>query len=1625
MRCTLAALAVILLIGPLGSIPPCAGAEEPEFDTGLASDFELIPLRGGSESESAEPTIRIAEETDRGIVLDFELPALRQVAVEAEGGTYQVLTIDDGGFAGAEGAPMVPTYSRLLQIPDRAGVTVTVTHFETTELSDYRLLPMQPGKPGALVRDAGAYAQAGYPQIERVQIGEPAIARNLRVVPITFHPVRHDPLGEKVEVAHRIQVRIDFTGEDLRNVKTFHHATIPPSFDQIYRHTVVNYRGPSRGQTVSLGSYVIICPNNSSVISALSPLVSWRQRKGYEVYLATTSETGSTVASIQSWLRNAYETWPNPPEYVCIVGDANGTVAIPCSHWNGGEGDFPYAMLDGDDALADAHVGRISVTSSTELTYYVNKIVGYESTPYMDDTAWYTRGCVVGDPSHSGYTTIQIGEWLMHQLLDNGYTEVDTVFSVPFVMGINNALNRGDTVFCYRGYYWMSDYTTGDMHALGNGNKMPFGTMITCDTGSFEDDIECRSEAFMRAVGTGGAPKAGIAAVGAATLSTHTRHNNCVTYGIWGAAFKEQTYTFGAMLTRGKYELYLNYSGGDMNGVWEFCYWDNLMGDPGGELWTGVPQAISVDHPDEVALGASSLTINVTAGGFPCEGAYVCLFKEGVIHVGGHTGNDGSVELPVAGVTEGPKQMTVTKHDHHPYLGEVTIGQQSRFVGYASHTIDDDASGTSSGNGDGAANPGERIELPVELENFGTSSVHVVTGALESADPYVTISDAVESFPDLDAGGKGWSTEDFDIEIAGGAPNGHTIRLGLDVSSGGDTWHSMIEIPVVAAAFSYDGATLYDFGTSIDPGEEGELSVRIINDGDATAASLVGTLASDSPWLVVTDPNGSFASVAPGATGENTGNRFGLSAAAECYPGHIVPMTLVFQFSSGALDTVHFALQVGDPGSSDPTGPDAYGYYAFDNTDTGYPEVPTYNWVEIATNHGGPGTSAGLSDHSFEYGDSDVFDLPFTFRFYGQDFDRVTICSNGWIAMGYTPLTNYRNWTIPAIGAPPYLIAPMWDGLYQSGSDQVYYWFDSSGHRFIVQWSRVRNDVNNYIENFEVILYDPAYYPTDTGDGIIVFQYDTFRKGNYTHNFWTTGIENGDQTDGVLYSFYDMYNSGSSTIASGRAIKFIPLATEPLGTLTGTVENATHAGNGVPGAEISLLERSGTLVTQFDGSYTGPVPIGTYTLVVTHPSFTSDTAYAVPIVEGETTVRDFTLTDILGPAFSGTTDYGNTSDSDGPYEIFTTAIEYSVAEELSLIYNPAGAGWVTVPLEHQSGDLYKAEIPGQLQGSLIKYYLHGRDNGGNESFQPSGAPPETYAFWVVPPLVDDDMESGTAGWTHAVASGGFVDDWHHSTERNHTPGGSYSWKFGDSGSATYNSLADGALVTEAFALDGEDATVTFWHWMDAEVSGSWPGYAYDGGMIEIEINGGGWNQITPVGGYTHVVRTGAGPGPYPEETPIISGTFDWTEAQIELEGISGTVQLRFRFGSDGYVEQEGWHIDDIEIVAQSPGASDARELTLRPERVALYQNRPNPFGSLRGQTSIRFDLPRESQVRLAIYDVGGRLVRTLVRESLQTGRYDIEWNGLDAGGRHVESGVYFYILDAGEGQLSRRLLMLR
>jgi hypothetical protein len=95
---------------------------------------------------------------------------------------------------------------------------------------------------------------------------------------------------------------------------------------------------------------------------------------------------------------------------------------------------------------------------------------------------------------------------------------------------------------------------------------------------------------------------------------------------------------------------------------------------------------------------------------------------------------------------------------------------------------------------------------------------------------------------------------------------------------------------------------------------------------------------------------------------------------------------------------------------------------------------------------------------------------------------------------------------------------------------------------------------------------------------------------------------------------------------------------------------------------------------------------------------------------------------------------------------------------------------------------------------------------------------------------------------------------------------------------------------------------------------------------------------------------------------------------------------------------------------------------LIPERTSLIQNYPNPFNAT---TSINFVLRNTGDVTLEIYDISGRLVKTVYDGNLAAGTYSVIWDGTGKSGDVVSSGIYFYRLKSADGISSKSMVLLK
>ena len=147
--------------------------------------------------------------------------------------------------------------------------------------------------------------------------------------------------------------------------------------------------------------------------------------------------------------------------------------------------------------------------------------------------------------------------------------------------------------------------------------------------------------------------------------------------------------------------------------------------------------------------------------------------------------------------------------------------------------------------------------------------------------------------------------------------------------------------------------------------------------------------------------------------------------------------------------------------------------------------------------------------------------------------------------------------------------------------------------------------------------------------------------------------------------------------------------------------------------------------------------------------------------------------------------------------------------------------------------------------------------------------------------------------------------------------------------------------------------------------------------------------------------------------------------KLRIQPMNKQVKLKFRRLIDTETEVI-WGIDlrdragrIREVFTQSFKFSTTAPL---PEQYALHQNYPNPFNP---STTIRYDLPEDSYIRIAIYNILGQEVRVLVDGFEPAGFRSIRWHGKDNFNRNVSAGVYFLLMESKDFTLTRKLILLK
>lgn len=1113
----------------------------------------------------SSPKTELISSDASGVVIKVSLPGFTLNRFESFGKLFDGIDIGMEALTSEVGKPEIPHIAKFLAIPDKGDISVEVLSVSSSAIRSNVFVPpvresWVEGTPETIYKeDPSAYSKEDFYPEKLVKADDPLVFRDFRVARISIFPIRYSPARKEIQAVSSITIRVKYLGGEGINPKTSGIKPIPPSFAKLYKSFIFNYQEVlnERYGGLETGQDLMLCIMPDSFVDTFIPYAEWKRKTGTQIHITKFSEINANAnnpTAVKDHIQTAYG-WENAPTHVLLIGDKGVAPIKYISYdWTFIHENY-FVELEGNDFLPEMLIGRFTNQEIYRLQVMIAKFMNYEKYPYFSTSGgndWFKKATVCSNNDYA--SQVETKRYTKDILLNYGnFISVDTLMSNGSSSGsgctvnlsqVTNAINNGRSFLNYRGEGWSSgwqancyDFRTTNVNSLNNGERLTFVTSIGCGVAMFDASgvDNCFGEAWIE-LGTLTAPRGAIAFVGP-TSNTHTTYNNKIDMGIYQGMFQEEMESPGEALLRGHlYDLAVY---GNIMWVEYHTRIYCVLGDPSVRIWKDIPKNVTVDYQDSIYVGMNQITFTVkdSATGLPVNKARVTITGSsfnasaftnelGILRINLFQGNPGILTVMITGGNVIPLEKSI----------EVLTGVENISpVGNAVIT-------ELSGNMNGQINPNETGSISFTLKNWGTITSNGIYAKLSVPDSIanwveITTLDSVvygTLVPNDSSSGS-----QFLFSIKPDCPIGTEVVFDLKVRSLTSQWDYYQNMVIHGCTVAYSDTKIDDKGNllnnyRIDPGETVIINSTIKNIGDDVALNIKGILSSNDQFVTILDSISGFGSILPDSSATNKDDYFLIKVSQNCPAKYRINFNLKIESENSTYPYYrNFAISipVSMPVPADPTGPDSYGYYAFSNLDTLWKEAPKYSWIEINSVGTLIPKPSGINDFT------KTITLPFSFKYYGINYNQLRISSDGWIAFGSGIETTSQNRTLPVIDTVNCMVAPFWDDFYSNSlaGGKLFYYSDIDNHRFIIEWEDVIHFLDTAsTETFQVVLNDPAYYTTETGDGEIIFQYKKVEESGSC----TIGIENHTENVGILYLFDEYYSATANEIMNETAIKF-------------------------------------------------------------------------------------------------------------------------------------------------------------------------------------------------------------------------------------------------------------------------------------------------------------------------------------------------------------------------------------------------------------------------------------------------------------------------------------------------------
>lgn len=1134
----------------------------------------------------------------------FDLSGIQYLDVQIDGNTYSDISIKGEGSTTRPDMPKLPAVSRWVVIPN--GTSVRLIHrADSKKIIDSDLPPVNfsemNGEHSTQVYnpedDQSEFTDGLYPP-EPVTVSSPVRMRNVRLAQVTVYPVQYNVVtGQYIERSD-LDVELQFVTDHDRSRGLDFERIPSPDFQRLVESIAVN-PPPHRDNRELVEArgyyeyYLFVMPESidgedqDSIYAQVYRLMEWKRRAGNKVDLleipAGLERSGNRIdIQIQNYYDELLDQGIEPFDNILLIGEeelnpqnnnAQGQgmdilLASPGSPYDEGDWrnhwDLFYAYLEQEgeepDLIPDAAVSRFQAGNIAMLANGVNKSLSYDSEPYMEDTTWFNKAVVEEEPLLEAGNTGTFTVDYFVQVLENNSKNVVEQFRqnnenssrwvgrqitnrIGFLAG--RAQNEQMSYHRYRPDEYMEAVGVFPIAILTSGHGEAamealfwVGREFYADPGNYNDPSGAK----------------GAVAVTCTWAIPTTTPNNCLGIGMMHSML-DLRLSFGWARNWSLMNLSRVYADDPENAVLiKYSSDFQLSGEPGIRQWEGVPSLISVIYPQELSPGDGYIPVSVndSASGDGIANVRVTLYKGTIDEVElfdvKYTDSDGNCFFVIDPELEGPIQITALEQDIYPFKGSIERVEQGISIIAGINEISD----AEGGNGDGIVNLNETIQVSLSASNVGneTEAVNVV-GIVRSLTEGAVVAENRTEFGNIAAGATSETLCNIDVTVSFPCSDGKSIALLIDFESDNGNWSSAVTLDPQTESLRIGNLQA---GGLIEHGEQ-QFNLELFNSGRVATSSFTARLVPSGWGIVFPEGILEFNAIQPGQSA-TANSDITVIGDTIVIPGARIPVRVILEYDGVQFDQIDFELQVGTPGVGDPLGPDNYGYYAFDNTDTEYEQCPGWEWIEIYPNSDEAdiyGEPIEL-DHGNNLDDFATIQLPFTFQYYGVQYDTIMVSTNGFIVMGKNrfAVPNRQNWPLEGggSGGPSGMLAPYWENLsIVPESANIYYGYDPDFDDVVViEWYRARLYSTDNQVTFQVILRDPAVYPTITGDGEILFGYysiEQYLGGPLETPYASVGITSPDATTGLAYSTSNTYDVTSAPLANRRMILFTTNVDDP------------------------------------------------------------------------------------------------------------------------------------------------------------------------------------------------------------------------------------------------------------------------------------------------------------------------------------------------------------------------------------------------------------------------------------------------------------------------------------------------